>query len=117
MKKKRLVLLTICTLMFFILGCNDDDNDKKTNTDPSEPAFKASNFSNPTTIDNMYLPMTPGTYQLYQVETEDGVETIATEVLEETRMVAGVCKKGLSLLGLRQHLAEGQFFAQSLEVS
>jgi len=47
-------------------------------------------FSNPTLIDNNYLPMIPGTTNLYQAETEDGIETIVVEVLEETRVVAGV---------------------------
>ena len=90
MKKKRLMLLLMVIFTMLVYGCNNDDDSKKTSQDPKEPAFKTSNFSNPTTINNTYLPMIPGTAHTYQAETEDGVETIVTEVLEDTRKVNGV---------------------------
>lgn len=36
--------------------------------------FDPANFSNPTQIDNMYWPLTPGTTSVYLAETEDGCE-------------------------------------------
>ena len=54
------------------------------------PDFEAAGFTNPTTIDNTYLPLIPGTTLTYEAETEDGVETIITEVLNTTRVVDGV---------------------------
>lgn len=54
------------------------------------PDFGAAVFSNPTTIDNTYLPLIVGTVLTYEADTEDGVETITTEVLNATRVVNGV---------------------------
>ncbi len=54
------------------------------------PDLGAAAFSDPTTIDNTYLPMIVGTILTYEADTEDGVETITTEVLDETRVVNGV---------------------------
>lgn len=72
-------------------------------------------FSNPTLIDNLYLPLPPGTTRLYQVETEDGVETIVYEILDETRVVAGVeCVVVLDRVYLDEVLIEETYdwFAQ-----
>ena len=54
------------------------------------PDFGAATFTNPTQIDNTYLPFVPGTAYTYEAETEDGTERIVVEVLGETRQVAGV---------------------------
>ncbi len=54
------------------------------------PAFADADFTDSTTIDNRYLPLTPGAVRNYRAETEDGVETIIVEVLEEQREVMGV---------------------------
>jgi hypothetical protein len=54
------------------------------------PEFDAANFTNPTTVNNTYLPLIPGTILNYEAQTEDGVETIVTEVLNTTRVVNGV---------------------------
>jgi hypothetical protein len=56
----------------------------------SIPSFAAATFSHPTRIDNPLLPWTPGAVYTYEAETEDGVETIVVEVLEETRVVNGI---------------------------
>jgi hypothetical protein len=85
MKKLRHLLLTVIILQMVIYGC-----DSTKPKDPSEPAFNAWLFSNSTRIDNTYLPLIPGTTHLYQTETEDGLETIVTEVLDTTRVVNGV---------------------------
>lgn len=54
------------------------------------PSFDVDNFSNPTDIDNSYLPLEPGTVWNYEGETEDGTETTVVEVLDEVRKVAGL---------------------------
>lgn len=52
--------------------------------------FSASNFTNPTVIDNPLFPLSPGTSLSYSGETDEGTETTLVEVLSETRTVAGV---------------------------
>lgn len=54
------------------------------------PDFSAARFTNPTSIDNPFFPLTPGTVLTYQGETSDGTERIVIEVLDETRVVMGV---------------------------
>lgn len=56
----------------------------------SLPDFAAATFSDPTRIDNPYLPLTPGATWTYDADTEDGHETAVFEVLADTREVAGV---------------------------
>lgn len=79
--------LLIGTALVISSGCKRDD---PSNEDPAEPAFSDAVFTNPTLIDNEYLPLNPGTVQLYLAETEDGIETTVVEVLEETKVVEGV---------------------------
>ncbi|MCG8614317.1 MAG: hypothetical protein MI864_27710 [Pseudomonadales bacterium] len=59
-------------------------------TDDKTPGIKASDFSNPTQIDNPFLPLIPGTTQTYQLETDDGLELTVIEVLDQTREVMGI---------------------------
>ncbi len=59
----------------------------------SVPDFSAARFTNPTTIDNPFFPLTPGTVLTYQGETTDGTERIVLEVLTETRVVMGVTSR------------------------
>jgi hypothetical protein len=54
------------------------------------PAFDAATFTQPTQIDNAFLPLVPGTTLTYRVETDEGTETIVVEVLDDTREVQGV---------------------------
>lgn len=75
------------TALVVLAGCSGGSS---SSSDPSPPAFSAATFSNPTQIDNTYFPLVPGTTHTYQAETEDGLETIVVEVLETTRVVAGV---------------------------
>jgi hypothetical protein len=92
MKSKHLKLsffiLIVGTALLILTGCNG--NSSSSSDDPAEPEFDQAAFTNSTQIDNTYLPLNPGTSQVYQVETEDGVENIVVEVLEETKVVAGV---------------------------
>jgi hypothetical protein len=96
-------IIMVGTALLILTGCDgsSSSNNSNKNEDPAEPSFEQATFTNPTQIDNEYLPLNPNTVQLYQVETEDGVEasqvetedgveTIVVEVLEETRVVNGV---------------------------
>lgn len=54
------------------------------------PDFDAASFTTPTRIDNRFLPLAPGSVAHYESNSEDGMESIVIEVLEETREVAGI---------------------------
>ena len=95
--KSKSIILSICILIFGTMllilgGCNNSSSSNK--SDPKDaaedPLFIDAIFTSPTQIDNEYLPLTPGTVNLYQGESEDGTETIVVEVLEDTRVVNGV---------------------------
>ncbi len=85
-------LIPILLVGLILLGCGGggSSNSSKDLDDPAEPSFAASSFSQPTEVDNLYRPMVPGTVDLYQAETEDGLEITVVEVLEATREVNGV---------------------------
>ena len=88
--------LLICGLLAVgLFGCGGGGSGSSTTVgeDPAEPAFEAASFTQPTEIDNLYRPMIPGTANIFQAATEDGVETIVVEVLDETREVAGVTSR------------------------
>ena len=84
--KKAIVIVVISIAFLALAACNNNSS----SNDPAEPEFGQAVFTNSTRIDNPYLPLNPGTSQVYQAETEDGVENIIVEVLEETKAVAGV---------------------------
>ena len=95
--KSKSISASICVLMvgtalLILTGCGggSSSNNSNKNEDPAEPSFEQATFTNPTQVDNKYLPLNPNTTQLYQAATEDGLETIVVEVLEETRVVNGV---------------------------
>ncbi len=54
------------------------------------PAFGAAVFTTPTTINNTYFPLVPGTTTLSRTQAEDGLETGVFEVTATTRVLAGV---------------------------
>ena len=54
------------------------------------PDFDAAVFTDPTTVDNTYFPLVPGAIYTYEMETEDGLEKVVSEVLEETTEINGV---------------------------
>ena len=57
-------------------------------TDPYSPTIDPSAFS--TTIDNPYLPFTPGTRTIYEATTPDGLQRTTTEVTRDTKTIMGV---------------------------
>jgi hypothetical protein len=85
------VLSPILLIGLTLLGCGGGGSSSAQNQgDPAEPTFAASSFSQPTEIDNLYRPMVPGTVNLYQADTGDGIETTVMEVLDTTRQVNGI---------------------------
>jgi hypothetical protein len=52
--------------------------------------FSASNFSNPTDIDNQYFPLIPGTTLTYKASTPDGCEVDVFTVTSGTQAIDGV---------------------------
>jgi hypothetical protein len=89
------VLSTMLLVVMTLLGCGGGGSSSNHNDmeDPTEPPFAEANFTLPTEIDSLYHPMVPKTVKIYQAETDDGVETIVVEVLDETRDVNGVTSR------------------------
>ena len=57
---------------------------------PELPVFDATNFSNPTVIDNPWLSLPVGREFEYEGETEDGFEVIEIEITGDTYEVMGI---------------------------
>ncbi len=56
----------------------------------SVPSFATVSFDASTTIDNEYFPLEVGVLRRSEGQTREGLEVLETEVLAETRMVAGI---------------------------
>ena len=57
---------------------------------PVLPDFDAATFTSPTTIDNPYFPLVPGTVYNYRGETEDETIRAGCSLLPNTRNILGV---------------------------
>jgi hypothetical protein len=55
---------------------------------PYAPAIDPAAFS--TTIDNPFMPLTPGTRMIYESDTAQGHQRTTSEVTRDTRMIMGV---------------------------
>lgn len=73
-----------------LAGCSGGSSGGGTAIPATVPDFAAAVFSNPTQIDNPFLPLVPGKTAMLREESPDGIEIIAVEILDETRVVAGV---------------------------
>ncbi len=73
-----------------LAGCGGSTATPPPSGDPAEPVFAATLFSAPTAMSNPYFPLPIGQARIFQSETEDGMETVVEEVLDTTRVVAGV---------------------------
>lgn len=73
-------------------GCpnNAGTTDGTVKIPDAPPNFATAKFSDPTTIDNPYFPLVPGSISTFEGTTVDGTERVVIEVLDETRVVAGV---------------------------
>jgi hypothetical protein len=57
-------------------------------TDPYSPTIDPAAFS--TTIDNAFMPLTPGTRTTYESQTAEGHQQTTTEVTRDTKTIMGV---------------------------
>ncbi len=89
--RKRNEILVVC-LAIFVSPCAGQSLLAQTVL----PDFSQASFSNPLRIDNLYWPMAPGTewsYEGVSVDPETGeseTESTLVQVLNETRVVAGI---------------------------
>lgn len=87
------------------------------------PPFDPANFSNPTTIDNPWLPMTPGTHYVYEGTTveDDGtvvphrIEVTITDLIKEIAGIETVVSWDLDFTDEELVEAELAFYAQDDE--
>ncbi len=89
--KPRLLLFTCVPL--FLAACSSSTRRTSPGPDPvpaSVPDFGAAVFSAPTTVDNPFFSLAPGTTTTYAVSSGDSTETVIVEVLASTRVVNGV---------------------------
>ncbi len=95
-----LVLVLLLTHVALLLGCGTSGKPN----DPAEPVFSMSLFGpNPHLITNPHFPLVPGTTTLSQSETDEGMETLVSEVLAPTRVVAGLACR---VVRVREYLGE-----------
>jgi hypothetical protein len=103
--------------------CKDAQDARKANCerlggDPYDPVIDPSNFV--ATIDNPYLPMTPGTTFTYVTQTADGVETNVVFVTLNTKVILGVtCIEVHDFVTLNGQLTEDtlDWFAQDKQTN
>ncbi len=79
---------TLLAAAVFALACDTNTQDETPFVITYTRPFDASTFV--TVISNPYLPLTVGSIRRYRGQMEDGLETIEVEVLDSTRVVAGV---------------------------
>jgi hypothetical protein len=88
MRKKTFAFMVLGTLLCGACGGN---NPVAGADDPAEPAFALALFSGASSqVTNPYFPLRPGATSVFLADTEDGLETIVVDVLDATRVVAGV---------------------------
>src|SRR5436305_758073 len=66
------------------------------------PTFNASNFPSPTTINNLYFPLTPGDVYTYEGNVKKQSEFETVTVTHNTRT-----KDGISVVEVRDQVSEG----------
>jgi energy-converting hydrogenase Eha subunit F len=82
-------LLVALIAVMGLAACTDRPADQAVpSPSPTAPQTDPAGFV--ATIDNSYLPLTPGTRWVYESKTEDGLERIVVEVTTETKAVMGV---------------------------
>lgn len=89
--RKAAAMLLLGASALLLQACSSSKSSPDTDSLPATvPDFKAATFTQPSKITNRYFPHAAGSERLYAIETEDGLVTVFTEVLNETRVVAGV---------------------------
>ena len=84
MKKISLLLFT---LVITLHSCEKEENERIEDLNYN-PVISPENFTYHVT--NTYFPLIPGTIHTYTSQTEDGLETVTTTVLSETKLILGV---------------------------
>jgi hypothetical protein len=69
--------------------------------------FNAANFSQPLTIDNPFLPMVPGTTQIYRATGVDVCEEVRVTVTNKTKTIAGVTARVVTDLAYEDEGCDG----------
>jgi hypothetical protein len=97
---KQIVVATIVLAIGLVLaaGCGKEAETYNPITDPADFV---------TTIDNQYLPLTPGTTFIYEGETEEGSERNEVYVSHQTKQILGVsCVEVRDMVWLEGDLIE-----------
>lgn len=100
------VAAMVTAFAILVVGCGAPQSSSSTPSKPSGvasvgklppetgPGYRVDvtpgNFPTPTTIDNPYYPLTPGTRHVYEGTGADGPEQIVKEILRETKTIMGV---------------------------
>jgi hypothetical protein len=74
---------TALAILTIAAACGDSPTQPEYNPQLDPADFVAA-------VTNPFFPLTPGTTHHYQGETVDGIETIVTEVLSDTRTILGI---------------------------
>jgi len=91
----------LTVLFVFLAACGGG---KTLPGDPAEPAFSVSLFTaGPSMVTHAHFPLRAGETRIYRSETEDGVEIVVEQVLDEIRTVAGV---NCAVVRVREYLDE-----------
>ncbi len=84
--KRGLMGIVGACVVVLVAGCGGSAG--ASGAPPYSPQINPADFS--TTIDNPYLPLTPGTRLIYEGDTSDGHERTVTEVTRDTKKIMGV---------------------------
>lgn len=96
--KKAATLSLFGAIGLVLQACSNNNSTPNANSPPvtvptlpvTVPNFKAATFTQPSKITNPYFPHAASTERLYAIETDEGLVTVFTEVLNDTRTVAGI---------------------------
>jgi len=79
--------LLLISLGFTLLSCEKEENERIEDINYN-PVINPENFTDH--ITNNYFPLISGTILTYSSQTEEGLETVATTVLSETKLIMGI---------------------------
>lgn len=94
MKRIIVSVFVIGLLTLLVVGCNEGKKPDEQATTPSgdtstyQPDLNPADFVS--TIDNKFLPLSPGTTLVYEGDTGEGIEHIEVVVTNETKEILGI---------------------------
>jgi hypothetical protein len=86
--KKTINLLVIMLIISVFFSCKKEDDENPVKDEFYLPIIKSENFVD--SITNPYLPIKQGKKYSYQVQTDEGKETIEINITNETKTILGV---------------------------